>query len=627
MRDDAGGAYPRKIPLTRPFALSMRLTLGILLALSFAAPAQAAVTMEELRVPMRDGTELAVDLYRPDNAEGKLPVIVTLTPYHALYKGLGPTLSEGYRFTDQGYAFALVDVRGTYESGGCWDYGGLHERQDGYDLVEFLGTQPWSNGKVGMIGTSYDGTTANAAAVERPPHLATIVPMSSISRWYGYAFTQGVRHAYSGDDADSDPPSDTPLDFQFGYGFLPPPEGGSATAIQQIAMRWTPCDRANQLQHGYATQPDYDDFWRERDYLKDASKVDVPVLVTHGLQDYNVRTWEGTQWYEALKGEKAMVLGQWAHASPAGKWPDWEDFLDRWFGRWLKDERNGIEDEANVIVQSTDKEFRRRDHWAGYGKVAAKLGTADANFLDDGTLTESEMLQGTGGTRMVRIQFPDLKGINVMGRGRVRLRATSDQASTHFVAVLLDVDSGGTAAVMSRGYLNARYRRGLEKGSDLEPGRPDDFEIELVDKDHIVAEDHHVELLLASSSTTWVVSDERRANNTLHLAESELVLPIDGPAPPAPIVGRPAPAAPSSSTAPPAAVPAKCKRRATVRLPRGAKTVRVRVNGRHTRGRVSRRRLVVTLPATSTGRAVVRVTMRVRGRRVTITRRARTCRG
>lgn len=125
--------------------LPLLAVLSCLVLAVTAAPA-AAQEKQEIRVPMRDGVELAVDLYLPDGVE-RAPVILTLTPYHALYKGLGDARAlESWRYLAEGYAVAVVDVRGTYESGGCWDYGGLHERQDGYDLVEWLGTQPWSNG-------------------------------------------------------------------------------------------------------------------------------------------------------------------------------------------------------------------------------------------------------------------------------------------------------------------------------------------------------------------------------------------------------------------------------------------------------------------------------------------------
>ena len=600
------------------------LALTLLLLLAVAAPA-AAQTPEEVRVPMRDGVELALDIYKPTVEAGeKVPVILTLTPYHALYKGLGGAQnSPAWKLLQEGYAIVLADVRGTYESGGCWDYGGQKEREDGYDLVEWLGTQEWSNGKVGMIGASYDGTTANAAALENPPHLATIVPISAISRWYGYAYTQGVRHAYSGESEDADPPSDTPLDFQFVYGFAPPPEPGSVTSAQQVAMRWNPCDRVEQMLHGYSTEPDYDDFWKARDYLKDAARVTTPVLVTHGFQDYNVKTWEGTQWYEALRGEKAMIVGQWGHAIPV--WEEWPDFLSRWMARWLKGEPNGIESEAPIVTQSTDNEFRRRTRWSGTGRVTVQLGTDDADFLDDGALTESEMLRGVCQTRCVQLDLGDaLSGRQIVGRPRIRLRATSDRPSTHFVATLVERTAAGAAKVISRGFLNARYRKSLETGEDVPVGEPQDYELELIDKDHAVAADSTLELFLASSSTTWVVSDENRANNALHLAGSRIEVPVDGPEPPA----DPPPATvvnPSPPASGPAASRPCSRRRVTLKLPKRARkgTLRVTVNGRRAKARRRGRKLVVALPRTRTGRAVVRVTKK---RRVVITRRVKTCR-
>ena len=598
----------------------LRPLLALIVLLAAAAPAAA---QEEVRIPMRDGVELAADIYRPAGlaAGQKVPVIVTLTPYHALYKGLGGAAnSEGYRFVNEGYAFALVDVRGTYESGGCWDYGGQKEREDGFDLVEWLGTQEWSNGKVAMIGASYDGTTANAAAVENPPHLATIVPISAISRWYGYAYSQGVRHSYSGESDDIDPPSDTPLDFQFAYGFAPPPEPGAVTSAQQVAMRWNPCDRVEQLLRGYATEPDYDDFWKARDYLKDAAKVTAPALITHGHQDYNVKTWEGTQWYEALPGEKAMIVGQWGHAVPV--WDEWDEYLDRWFARWLKGEPNGIESEPPVVTQSSDDQFRRRAHWSGNTTVPVPLGSEDVDYFDDGVLTESEMLRDVCQVRCVHLDLGTaVSGRQIVGRPRVRLRATSDRPSTHFAVVLAERTKGGEVKVISRGFMNARYRKSLEKGVDVEPGVPQDYDIDLIDKDHLVGEDSTVELYVASSSTTWVLSDENRANNTLHLGGSRIELPVDGPepppAPPAGVVGPP----PASSPA----TPVPCtRRRVSLELPARARkgALRVTVNGRRAKARRRGRKLVVTLPRTRTGRAVVRVTKK---RRAVATRRVRTC--
>ncbi len=519
------------------------LVAAALVAPALAVPIQQAgalpparytdYTYERVRVPMRDGVELSVDVWRPVTPAGtRVPVILTLTPYHVLYKALDPVETdppaglESGRFVTLGYAVAMADVRGTYGSGGCWDYGGIHERRDGYDLVEWLGTRPWSNGKVGMMGGSYDGTTANAAAVERPPHLATIVPISAISRWWGYAYQQGARATYSGEDDDIDPPGDTPTDFMFGYGFLPPPDPGALTAAQQTSMRWTPCARADQTLHGYDTEPDYDAFWIERDYLRLAGRVRVPVLVTHGLLDFNVKTWEGTAWFQALRVPKVLVIGQWPHASPGRYYTEWGDLLSDWFARWLYGVRNGVERGPAVRVQSSDRTWHDMSAW-GAGRVhASPLGTGDYTFTDDGLLTESEILRNEYPLRYFGVHLLSARGIRIHGRPRLRLTVTSTMTSTHLVAVLADVGPTGTLTVVSRAFLNARYRGGLTTGVDLVPGTPYRATLEFIDKDWVVPADHHLAVFVGSASTTWVLPDEQRSTNTLHLSQSRLELPL-----------------------------------------------------------------------------------------------------
>ncbi len=516
------------------------LALGVaLLAPVAPAAAQPAprnypeFTYERVRVPMRDGVELSADVYRPVTPKGvEVPVVIQLTPYHVLYRALDPNEADlpsgnAQFLVPKGYAYVVADVRGTYNSGGCWDYGGLKERQDGYDLVEWLGTRDWSNGRVAMTGASYDGTTANAAAVEQPPHLATIIPVSAISRWWGYAYQQGARSTYSGESLDIDPPSDTPTDFMFLYGGTPPLDPMALTHAQQIAMRWNLCDRVEKALKGYDTEPDYDGFWKERDYLRLAHKVKVPVLVSHGLQDFNVKTWEGTQWFEALRTEKAMVLGQWPHASPRGKYPEWDDFMRAWLERWLYGVKNGVEDQPAVRVQTNDKEWHLQETWGKNPGAWLQLGKGEPTYFDDGLLTESEMIRGITPQRYVRVRVEGSEGLRLQGRPVLHLTASSDQPSTHFVAILCDVGPDGRCNVISRAFMNARYWKSLEKGRDLEPGRKYTFDLEFIDKDHVLANDHHLELIIASSSNTWVAPDERRANNTLYLGRSQLYLPLD----------------------------------------------------------------------------------------------------
>jgi len=138
-------------------------------------------------VPMRDGVRVASDIYLPTKdgtplAE-RLPTILSRTPYN---KSPGEEGSRDARyFATHGYAVVYQDTRGRYRSEGVWDF--LNDDgRDGYDTAEWISRQPWSNGKIGMIGTSYVGGTQHALAMTRSPHLTTVIPVDAVSNM-GYA--------------------------------------------------------------------------------------------------------------------------------------------------------------------------------------------------------------------------------------------------------------------------------------------------------------------------------------------------------------------------------------------------------------------------------------------------------
>ncbi|MGD1049142.1 MAG: CocE/NonD family hydrolase, partial [Candidatus Krumholzibacteriaceae bacterium] len=124
---------------------------------------------KNVMVSMRDGVKLATDVYKP-SAAGKFPVILLRTPYK---KDMSELKARFY--ARRGYVFAVQDCRGRFASKGTWNPF-FDEPKDGYDTIEWLAAQPWSNGKVGMIGGSYVGWVQWWAAREAPPHLATIIP-------------------------------------------------------------------------------------------------------------------------------------------------------------------------------------------------------------------------------------------------------------------------------------------------------------------------------------------------------------------------------------------------------------------------------------------------------------------
>ncbi|HEX9236995.1 MAG TPA: CocE/NonD family hydrolase, partial [Actinomycetota bacterium] len=269
-----------------------------------------AMPMQTFFVPTRGG-DVYVELIRPAVPAGKrVPVILTYTPYAAF----GETAADGLanEYVPKGYARALAHVVGTGNSGGCWDYGGLRERNSAYDLVQYLGTRPWSNGKVGMVGGSYDGTTANMAAVADPPHLATIVPEVAISAWYGYAYYGGIRY-FLMDPAQrqgliiDEEGFDTPAGFTFGFGLVPPADPQSDPAFAaHVSERPCPDVKAEQTERGYSFEPDYDRFWLDRDYARLGANLakrpghGITMLVQGGWRDYNVKHSESVRMFESV---------------------------------------------------------------------------------------------------------------------------------------------------------------------------------------------------------------------------------------------------------------------------------------------------------------------------------------
>src|SRR5687767_12153139 len=283
------------------------------------------------------GTQLYVDYVLPEPIpDGGAPVILVFTPYQdadaEVDPGEGdpvvadppynPRLVE--RFVPLGYAVAFADVRGNHNAGGCIDQTGPQQWQDGYDYVEWLGTQSWSNGKVGMYGASYDGETQFTTAMMAPPHLATIVPVASVSNQYEWSFYQGVPYELQ------------PFIGMFSY------FSGSAqpsTRPEDAALYPEKLDcQAQQFEAGLDFSGDMTTFWKERDYRPMAKQIKASVLHIHGLADWNVRPVHIDPLFNEIESEKRAIFGQWGHAYPDRD--DWQDLLHAWYDHYLFGKQN-----------------------------------------------------------------------------------------------------------------------------------------------------------------------------------------------------------------------------------------------------------------------------------------------
>jgi putative CocE/NonD family hydrolase len=143
--------------------------------------------------PMRDGVELATDVYLPDG-QGPWPAVLVRLPYdkNGRYCWM-PFIAR--HFTERGYAFLPQDVRGKFRSGGEVN-AFVHEVDDGYDTIQWITEQAWSNGDVGMWGDSYYGYTQWAAIASGHPALKAIVPRVTVADLFGWLDGDGVAPLY-----------------------------------------------------------------------------------------------------------------------------------------------------------------------------------------------------------------------------------------------------------------------------------------------------------------------------------------------------------------------------------------------------------------------------------------------
>lgn len=335
------------------------------------SPEQYEVTEStNVMVPMRDGVRLAVDLYRPD-AEGRFPVILIHTGYGK--RGGGDWFGPGraHWFARRGYVFAISDFRGRFDSNGSFDIFDPKHKEDGYDLIEWLSAQPWSDGNVGMTGPSYMGWSQWWAASQAPPSLKAIAPeVAPPDQLFNGPYQNGVLVCWAMDWGAGMMAGRTNMSIG------PGPYGGFANNREQDYMR-TP----------YITLPDTkgatpgsapwfstwmkqnlasDPYWAAIAYQRDEhyAKMTVPALNITGWFDANFpgspRNYLGMKRHGATPESRRpqLVIGPWSHGintrSAAGidygadAVIDLNGLICRWFDHHLKGIDNGMEREQPV---------------------------------------------------------------------------------------------------------------------------------------------------------------------------------------------------------------------------------------------------------------------------------------
>jgi putative CocE/NonD family hydrolase len=373
---------PRRIGLV---ALALALVASATVALG---PARAADPQPSVRktgyVATRDGTQLHYTVVRPAGP-GPFPTLLTYDGYEA---GFNPDSGYIKEYVPDGYAFIGVSLRGSGCSGGVWDFFQPAEATDGYDVIEWIATQPWSNGRVAMIGKSYPGITQLFVGATRPPHLVAIAP--------GHTFGDIYRDiAYPGGIMN--------YGFNVLWSFISQPVLSDGALLQKTAAGDQVCaaNIANRPQTKANTpffqslQHQWDDaLIRERSPGDLVERINVPTWTVAAWQDEQVGP-RGVDWISRMRAPVYGIVSNGDHSmyrsTPALAQ------LHRFMDHFVKGEDNGFEERSGrfEVWWEAGRDGRRAPGFTSSIDTWPVQGRARRLLLDgDGTLTERRGRRG-----------------------------------------------------------------------------------------------------------------------------------------------------------------------------------------------------------------------------------------
>lgn len=485
-----------------------------------------------------------VELYAPGYARGPEGPRVAA-------HGVGPATPITWRyqdyFTARGFAVVYGESLGTGLSTGCPTTGDVNETIGARSVVDWLnGRTPardaagaaakadWSTGKTGMMGVSYNGTLPNAVASTGVEGLETIVPIAAISSWYQYYRNDGAVVAaggFQGEDAD--------VLAEYVY----------TRSDRQVCRPVIDGLTADQDR----VTGDYTPFWDVRNYRNDVAKVHASVLAVHGLNDWNVKTDQVAEWYEALKAhgvEHKIWLHQAGHADPYSLRRDvWLATLNKWMSHYLYGIDNGIQNEPKATVQREDLSWTDEADWPAPGTADVRVypwpggrskgaidtrnpvpGTAAVETLADDSSKTIEQLAGlaSSGNRLLYATSAATQAVRLSGTARADLALSFDRPAANVSAILLDRAPDGSSHVISRGWTDPQNRTSPARTEPITPGRTYQIGVELMPKDYILAAGHRLEFLLASSDHDYTLRPKPGAGLALDLTRTSVTLPVTG---------------------------------------------------------------------------------------------------
>jgi putative CocE/NonD family hydrolase len=513
--------------------------------------------VENLFIPLPDGTRLAAKLWRP--ATGRHPAILEYLPYRK---------HDGTRNRDQGmhmylaghgYACLRVDIRGSGESEGLlYDEYSVQEQLDGVDLIGWIAAQDWCDGQVAMIGISWGGFNALQIAARQPPALKTIIPVGFTDDRYA-TDVHYVGGCLSKDNLDWSGTMVASMDL--------PPDPALHPDWRQM---WLDRIEANDpwgliwLDHQH-----YDDYWKQGSVCEDFSAIQIPVYAVSGWADnYSEAV---PRLLAALGPEKCRgLVGPWAHSFPqdvtVGPAIGWLQEVIRWCDHWMKGRDTGILQEPALRVFMQDHAppqtcyTERAGRWVGEDQWPSPRIIAREYFPAGSALTDTPhpgtaqinsplwvgMAAGEIGRygadadwptdqreddagSLVWLTDPLPERLEILGAPKLRLKLSSDKPFALVAARLTDVAPDGARTRVTVGLMNLTHHQGHDRPQALIPGEQIEVTVEMDDIAHAFPAGHRIGLSL--STTYWPIAwpSPERPTLTIDTGATTFTLPVRPP--------------------------------------------------------------------------------------------------
>lgn len=454
----------------------------------------------------------------------------------------------------RGFAVVHSSSPGTGLSQGCPTVGGENEslapkavidwlngRAKGYTTVD--GDEevaaPWCTGKVGMIGTSYNGTLPIAAATTGVEGLEAIIPVAPNTSYYHYYRSHGlVRHpgGYMGEDID------------VLYDFI---NSGDPAMREHCDCEIRDKEMAENMDR---LTGDYSDWWAARDYLNKVDKIRAATFMCHGFNDWNVMPEHSFRIYRALRERGVPAMCYYHQAGHGGDPP--LDMQNRWFSRYLYGIDNKVEELPRAWIVREGKSMSEPDSYADFpnpdaspvklwpsvgGNRAGELGMSKPAqstiemLVDDVGISGSDLAQATESANRLLYLSPPLKEpLHLSGVTRVRIRVASSKpaANLSIWMVALPWDQGNGKPIyhdiVTRSWADPQNTKSNRESKPLVPGEFVELEFEMQPDDQILPAGQQLGLMIFSSDRDFTLWPDPGTDLSVDLAGTSFDLPVVG---------------------------------------------------------------------------------------------------